>query len=250
MRIALLADIHGNLLGLDAVLAELEREPVDRIICLGDVAVGPHPTETLERLEGLDCSVLMGNWDAWFLDGFPQLPDELGRKLVDIGAWWADQLEPEHRRYMRTFEQVLEFDLGAETTLAAFHGSPRSFDEGIYATTPDTDVEQMLDGMDAPLLVCGHTHFQLLRRLGESLLVNPSSVGLAFHRNGPVMRIAPWAEYGLLTVDADRFAVEFRRTVFDVAALAETMLSSGMPHAEWWTGLWTTRRAAPIGPAS
>lgn len=250
MRIALLADIHGNLLGLNAVLKELEREPVDRIICLGDVAVGPQPTETLKRLKGLDGPVLMGNWDAWFLNGFPQLPDELGRKLVEIGAWWASQLEPEDRRYMRTFEQVLEIDLGAETTLAAFHGSPRSFDEGIYATTPEADVQQMLDGVEAPLLVCGHTHFQLLRRVGESLLVNPGSVGLAFRRDGGVMRIAPWAEYGLLTVDADRLAVEFRRTAFDVAALAKTMLSSGMPHAEWWTGLWTTRRAAPIGPAS
>ncbi len=250
MRIALLADIHGNLLGLDAVLEEVRRERVDRILCLGDVAVGPQPTETLERLRALDCPVLMGNWDAWFLDGFPELPDELGRKLVEIGAWWADQLGPAERRYMRTFEQVLELDLGAETTLAAFHGSPRSLEEGIYATTPDEQVEEMLDGVEAPLLVCGHTHFQLLRRIGESMVVNPGSVGLAFRRDGGIMRIAPWAEYGLITVDRDRLAIELRRTIFDVASHAETMLSSGMPHAEWWTGLWTSRQVAPIGPAS
>ncbi|MGI8621504.1 MAG: metallophosphoesterase family protein, partial [Actinomycetota bacterium] len=249
-RIALLADIHGNLLGLDAVLEELERERVDRIICLGGVAVGPQPMETLERLKGVDRPVLMGNWDAWFLDGFPKPPDELARKLVEIGVWWADQLEPEGRRYMRTFEQLLETDLGAETTLAAFHGSPRSFDEGIYATTPDAEVEQMLDGVEASLLVCGHAHSPLLRRFGESLIVNPGSVGLAFRRDGPVMRIATWAEYGLLTVDADRLAVEFRRTLFDVAALAKIMLASGMPHAEWWTGLWTTGHAARSEPAS
>jgi predicted phosphodiesterase len=250
MRIALLADIHGNLPALDAVLDEVERENVDQILCLGDVAVGPQPTDTLARIRALGCPVLMGNWDAWFLDGFPSLPDDLGRKLVEIGAWWAGQLGPDERSYMRTFQQVLELDLGTATTLAAFHGSPRSFEEGIYATTPDEEVEEMLDGIKAPLLVCGHTHFQLVRRLGESLVVNPGSVGLAFRRDGEIMRIAPRAEYGLITVDSDQLAVELRRTVFDVDSLAATMLASGMPHAEWWTGLWTSRQAAPVGHVS
>jgi putative phosphoesterase len=247
MRVALLADIHGNLLGLNAVLEELVRDGVDRIVCLGDVAVGPQPTETLERIRNLDCPVLMGNWDAWFLDGFPEFSDELGRKLVEMGTWWADLLSPASRAYMRTFAQTVTVDLGGDTTLVAFHGSPRSYEEGIFATTPDEQVEQLLTGIEAPLVVCGHTHFQLLRRVGESLLVNPGSVGLPFRRDGGVMQISPWAEYGIVTVDRDRLGVEFRRTSFDVDALAETMLASGMPHAEWWTALWTRREAAPIG---
>jgi putative phosphoesterase len=247
MRIGLLADIHGNLPGLNAVLEELEREPVDRLICLGDVAVGPYPTETLERIEGLRCPVLMGNWDTWFLDGIPDLPDELGRRLVEIGSWWAQLLTPADLSYMRTFEPRLTLELGADTTLTAFHGSPRSNEEGIYATTPDEEVDEMLAGVDATVVVCGHTHFQLLRRLRESLLVNPGSVGLPFRRDGGVMQIAPWAEYGIVTVDDGRLGVEFRRTAFDVDALAATMLASGMPHAEWWAELWTGRESAPIG---
>ena len=99
----------------------------------------------------------------------------------------------------------------------------------------------MLAGIDAPLVACGHTHFQLLRRVGESLLVNPGSVGLPFLRDGGVMQIAPWAEYAVVTVDRDRLGVDLRRTGYDVDALAETMLESGMPHAEWWTGLWAGR---------
>jgi|ERR687898_1367863 putative phosphoesterase len=249
MRVALLADIHGNLLGLDAVLEEIENEQVDRIVCLGDVAVGPQPTETLERIRSLGCPVLMGNWDAWFLDGFPDFADELGRKLVEIGSWWAGQLDDESRSYMRTFELVADLDL-AGTKLAAFHGSPRSFEEGILATTPDAEVEEMLAGTDAPLLACGHTHFQLLRRVGESLLVNPGSVGLPFRRDGGVMQIAPWAEYALVTVDRDRLGVDLRRTTYDVAAHAQAMQASGMPHAGWWTSLWTDRQPAPVGPMS
>lgn len=249
MRVALLADIHGNLLALNGVLEELEGEQVDLIVCLGDVAVGPQPTETLERVRGLGCPVLMGNWDAWFLDGFPTFSDDLGRKLVEIGAWWADQLDEESRSYMRTFELLVELDL-AGTKLAAFHGSPRSFEEGILATTPDEEVEGKLAGLDAPLLACGHTHFQLLRRVGESLLVNPGSVGLPFRRDGGVMQIAPWAEYAILTVDRDRLGVDLRRTAYDIGSHAASMRTSGMPHAEWWTALWTDRQPAPAGPMS
>ncbi len=249
MRVALLADLHGNLLALNAVLEELEREQIDRIVCLGDVAVGPQPTATLERIRDLGCPVLMGNWDSWFLDGLPDLPDDLGRKLVEIGSWWADQLDEESRSYMRTFEQTLTLDLG-DTTLTAFHGSPRSNEVGILATTPDEEVEELLTGLEAPLVACGHTHFQLLRRVGESLLVNPGSVGLPFVRDGGVMQIAPWAEYAVVAVDGERLGVDFRRTGFDVAALTASMLASGMPHAGWWTGLWTWRTAASTGPAS
>ena len=54
MRVGLISDIHGNLLALDAVLAELEREQLDGLVCLGDVAVGPQPRETLARAGRLD----------------------------------------------------------------------------------------------------------------------------------------------------------------------------------------------------
>ena len=70
--LAALSDIHGNLPALEAVLAELERETVDELVCLGDVALGPHPSKTVARVRGLGCPVVMGNWDAWVLEGFQQ----------------------------------------------------------------------------------------------------------------------------------------------------------------------------------
>ena len=69
MRIALISDIHGNLPALEAVLAQLGEEEIDRYICLGDVAVGPWPSETVKRLSRLGCTSIVGNWDAWILDG-------------------------------------------------------------------------------------------------------------------------------------------------------------------------------------
>jgi len=238
MRIALIGDIHGNLLALDAVLAEVTGE-VDAIICLGDVAVGPQPVETLDRIRELDCPVLMGNWDAWFLDGFPVLPEELGKRLIETAEWWAAHLGAEHRRFMRRFERSVEVSVQDDSRLVAYHASPRSFDEGILATTSPDELDRMLDGVDASVVVCGHTHYQMLRRHDDTILVNPGSVGLSFCGKGPIMRIAPWAEYGVITLEDRRLAVDLRRTAFDARAFADLIRSSGMPHAEWWAGLWT-----------
>ena len=68
--------------------------------------------------------------------------------------------------------------------MLCFHGSPRSFSDWIFSTTPDEDVEKMFEGFDAPVLVGGHTHLQMLRRFGQSVIVNPGSVGQPFASGG------------------------------------------------------------------
>lgn len=238
IRIGLVADIHGNALALDAVLGELEAEGIDQIVCLGDVAVGPQPIKAVERIRELGCRTIMGNWDAYFLDGLPEAKGEVAQRLVEMGAWWADRLSPEHREFLRTFEPTIELTLG-RLPILLFHGSPRSYEDNIYATTPGEDLDRMLEGVEAPLLVGGHTHFQMVRRHGDMLVVNPGSVGLPFAQPAPLMRILPWAEYAVLTVQKPRFGVELRRTLFDVDALVRIILESGVPHSEWWADLWS-----------
>jgi len=233
MRFALISDIHGNLPALEAVLDEIEGERVDEILCLGDVAVGPQPGETLDRVRELGCPVVLGNWDAYFIRGFPEHETEIGQKLVEMGEWWADQLSAEQRAYIDTFVDEL-----TRPGLAAFHGSPRSYEDFIYATTPDSELSKMLNGAREPLLAGGHTHFAMVRHFDGSLLVNPGSVGLPFAKQEQVMRISPWAEYALVDWDYGRLSVELRRTDFDVESLLDLIRSSGMPHADWWAGLW------------
>jgi predicted phosphodiesterase len=245
MRLALIADIHGNLPALDAVLAEIDREGVDRLVCLGDISVGPQPVETLERVRSLGCPVILGNWDAWFVEGAPHLNGKLASVLLELHAWSAGQFSREQREYLGGFEPLLEVPLTAGESLLAFHGSPQSYEDMILATTPDQELERMFAGRSALVLAGGHTHFQLCRRFGESLLVNPGSVGLPFRRRREgVMGIAPWAEYGLVDHDGGRLSDELRRTTFDVEGFLETMRSTGMPHADWWASLWTEEHAA------
>lgn len=241
MRLGIISDIHGNLLALEAVLAELEREAPDRLICLGDVVAGPRAHEALARVRELGCPVIMGNWDAWSVDGMPEPSNGVEKRLYDLGAFWAQHLDDDDRQFIRTFAPRIELDLDG-TRLLCFHGSPRSYDDWIVATTPDPEVLEMLDGFDAPMLVGGHTHLQMLRRYEASLFLNPGSVGMPFERWSPdAVQIAPRAEYTLLSVEGGALAVDLRRTGYDVEGHLRAGLDSGMPHANWWAASWQRR---------
>jgi putative phosphoesterase len=238
VRVGLISDIHGNRLALDAVLADLEREEVDQIVCLGDVAVGPQPAEALARVRDLGCPCVMGNWDAAFLGEMPEPKDKVGMRLVEIGEWWADLLSPADRKFMESFQPTIELQLNGHSAIC-FHGSPHSYDDWIFATTSDDELRPMLDGFEQPVLIGGHTHLQLIRRFEEQMLINPGSVGLPFREWWPrPVRISPWAEYGIVGGDEGRLSIDLRRTTYDVDTFLAMSLESGMPHAEWWADCW------------
>ncbi|HEV8191691.1 MAG TPA: metallophosphoesterase family protein, partial [Ktedonobacterales bacterium] len=179
MRIGLIADIHGNLVALETVLAELVGESLDDLICLGDVAaLGPQPGAVLARLRALGCPVVMGNVDAWLL--MPPDTTAAGELDTALAHWCTAQLTDSDLAYVRAFPATYERRLSAERTLLCYHGSPRSFDDVIVPTTPDDALEAMLGNAvaHATILAGGHTHLQMLRRYGDAHLVNPGSVGL------------------------------------------------------------------------
>jgi len=119
MRIALIADIHGNVVALDEVLAELEKKAVDQIVCLGDVAAGgPRPAQTLERLRELDCPVVMGNADQWLLTPQNAVPsDETLRWFSDIGSWCRNRLSDEQLSYIESFVPTFEQRIDDDATI-------------------------------------------------------------------------------------------------------------------------------------
>lgn len=242
MRIALIADIHGNLVALNAVLDDIFHERVDRIICLGDVsAFGPQPGEVLARLRAIGCPIVMGDTDATLLTPEPPSEHELLRRLQEIDAWAATRLTAADRAYIGTFQPTLSVTLDDTISLLCYHGSPLSFKDRINATTSDDDLARLFDGFSAHLYAGGHTHIQLLRRYQEALLLNPGSVGLAYDRTpspGVAVRNPPWGEYAILTATGGSLSVDLRRVPFDVAAMKRAAHENGMPYAEWWCAEW------------
>jgi putative phosphoesterase len=243
LTIALIADIHGNLAALDAVLDALTAEPPDQIVCLGDVAAtGPQPREVLRRLRELGCPLVMGNADAELLDGAPAgaETDEESRRIADISRWCAAQLDDADQAFLASFQPTVEISLGEEKSLLCCHGSPRSYDDVIVAATPDDELEGMIAGHEATVIAGGHTHIRMLRAYRGREIVNPGSVGLAyqFFPDGSV-RVPPWAEFAMLSqADAGAVSVDFRRVPYDRDATVRAMAEREMPHAAWWAEDW------------
>jgi predicted phosphodiesterase len=162
------------------------------------MAAGPLPTETLDRIMELDALVLHGNADRQLLIG----PSD---GLID--KWMLDQLGDRHREYIAGLPEQIELDVDGLGHILFCHGSPRSDEEMILKTTPDEWLHEMLEGVEADVVVCGHTHMQFDRRLGDWRIVNAGSVGLAYGAPG-----AHWLMLGP--------GVEHRRTPYDTEAFA------------------------------
>jgi len=232
VRIALISDLHANELALRAVLDDIARVGVDRIVCLGDVAtLGPRPNAILEILRTLDCPCIMGNHDAFLIDpelihSYTELPI-----IVDAVDWCRRQLSTEELDFVRTFRPHLEIALDAQSTLLLFHGSPRSHMEDLLATTPADALDRALDGRRATVMAGGHTHVQMLRQHRGLLLVNPGSVGIPFKEyvaGGPPT-LLPHAEYATVEATGGNVGVTLRRVALDKRGLHAAAAASDNP---------------------
>ncbi len=244
MRVGLIADIHGNLVALEAVLAALARERVERIVCLGDVAVlGPQPEAVFARLRALGIPCVLGNTDAWLVDEHAHdRTDPARATMVALTDWCTAQLGAADVAFLRACPPTLRLALDAGRELLCCHGSPRSFDDVIAATTPDEALTAMLAGERAAVIVGGHTHVQLLRRHDAMLIVNVGSVGLPGTGPGtpdlPINRAVRWAEYGVVEAHEGGLEVALHRVPLDLRAVLAAGRASGMPQFAWWRDRW------------
>jgi len=244
MRIALVSDIHGNLVSFEAVLADITRQNVDRILCLGDVLTfGPDPQGVMDRLRALECPCIMGNHDLELLDLDAGLENRDDPPVVMVWIkWCADQLSKTDFDDLRSFQPIVEVPLDDHVHLLCFHGSPRSNEDFIFATTSIVELEELLAGHSATVMAGGHTHMQMLRRYHGALLVNAGSVGWPLEQMPftDVPRYMPWAEYAIVSWVDGNLSVELRRVSIDLDAVKQAALESGMPDAAFWAELWMT----------
>ena len=238
MWIAVISDMHGNDVAFDAVEADIKRQNVDQIVCLGDaIQGGPQPAAVVQRLRGLSCPVVMGNADAWLISGIETadegIPPERLKKMGDIRTWTLSQLTEDDRAFISNFQPSVTIPLEDRLDLLCFHGSPTSFDEVILPAAPEDEFQKVLGPYADHILTGGHTHAQQIRRNGELFFFNPGSVGFAYSHYQPdgQFHADAWAEYAILTVDHGQTSLEFRRIPFYVDPLIKIYAQSGRPFA-------------------
>lgn len=231
-RIAVISDIHGNCVALDAVLADLRHAAVDQVVCLGDaIQGGTRPAETVQRLRELTCPVVMGNADAWLLTGAVTGAEPFTEGQERARQWSLAQLSPDDRAFIAGFMPTVTVPLSAERQLLCFHGSPASFDEILLPTTPVEDFRRALASYVPAILTGGHTHMQQVRRLDTTFFFNPGSVGVAYSHDQPEdnFRLDPWAEYAILSETDGVIGLEFRRVPLPMTALHQALAGSDHP---------------------
>jgi predicted phosphodiesterase len=198
MRVAALYDVHGNLAALDAVLAEIP-DDVD-IVVGGDVAAGPYPSESLERLRALGGRVhwIRGNADRELAHG-----EEGGLAPEDMLDWVRSRLSEEQIAFLHGLPSTIELDVDGMGLVHFCHATPLNDVDIFTEHTPEDRVAPHVESTGPDTIVCGHTHMQFQRDVAGKRIVNAGSVGMAYeHEPG-----AYWALFG-------PDGVEHRRTPF------------------------------------
>jgi putative phosphoesterase len=239
MRVAVISDMHGNDLAFEIVEADIQKQRVEQIVCLGDaIQGGPQPAAVVQRLRRLNCPVVMGNADAWLISGEETadegIPPERLKKMSEIRRWSLSQLTEDDIDFIATFQPTVTLNLGDGLDLLCFHGSPTSFDDIILPAAPEEEFQKFLGAYADHILTGGHTHAQQIRRIGKHFFFNPGSVGFAYSHNQPEdqFRADPWAEYAILTAENGQVSLEFRRIPFDAKELIRIYHESGRPFAD------------------
>ncbi|MCA9958670.1 MAG: metallophosphoesterase family protein [Anaerolineales bacterium] len=245
MRIALISDIHGNMVSLKNVLADIERQQVDDIVFLGDLAtLGPQPREVVTTLRNLNCHCVMGNHDTFLFDPAAMQAYSQDTWIGEAVDWCKAQLAPEDLSFIYSFKPFLEITLDPHheqaSKLFCFHGSPRSNVDQIVATTSIRRLKQMLMGYEAAIFAGGHTHVQMIRQHKGTLIMNAGSVGQPFaqstFKHAP--SVLPWAEYAIIGWHEGALNVDLRRVPINLDAVKAAAMDSDLPAKHTWINNW------------
>ncbi|UCH58737.1 MAG: metallophosphoesterase family protein [Anaerolineales bacterium] len=232
-RFAILADIHGNPIALEAVLKDIAScGGVDQYLMLGDyAALGFDPCRVLKRLmEFKTARFIRGNADRYVVSDdlpFPNLeealknPKLLGRfmRVARSFAWTAGAIsacgENDYSSWLSGLPLEMRMTLSDGTRVLAVHASPGNDDGvGLSPATSDEDMEKMVAGSEAELVLVAHTHVPFDRLVAGVRVVNPGSIG---NPMAPDLR----ASYAILVADVSGYELIFRRVDYDRQACIE-----------------------------
>ncbi len=224
MRIAILADIHGNLPALRAVLADLARVKPDQVIVAGDFQNrGPEPEEVTRTLFERGWPMLRGNHEdyvLWQSEGL-NVPD-----VLDHYSWlparWTAGVTREWLGRVRALPIAVTIPSPTGPPVLVAHGSPRSNSEGVFPSTPDDTVRSMLGGSAPAVFCCGHSHLPLIRYVDGTLTFNVGSVGFPFDGDQR-------AAYGLIELTEGGWEAELRRVPYVVEETLEVFTRTDFP---------------------
>ena len=229
-RVAVLSDVHGNVIALEAVRAALRKEKPDAVMIAGDHAFNGHdPAGTiavLRQMETDGAMIVAGNTDIAVADfdyaaAFPWMPDGVPEAMQMAAEWAHDALDDGDLAWLRRLPAERRLRIG-ETMLLLTHASPGSQTAGFDKDLDASVTLERLSRTDARIICCGHTHVPDIRDFGWKQVINGGSAGYVFDGD-------PTASWALVTVTDEGVTAEIRRTEFDTLAAANAITARGLP---------------------
>jgi predicted phosphodiesterase len=230
-RLAVLSDVHGNLVALEAVLAAIRREKPDAILVAGDLALnGPDPAGAVDAFRALDAEgalIVSGNTDVAVADfdfgaAFPQYPEGVPDSIRFAAEWAHDELSDEQLDWLRRLPVERRLRTDDDTLVLVVHASPGSQTRGFDRALDASVILERVSATDARVVCVGHTHVPEVRDMGWKVVVNDGSAGYVFDGD-------PTASWAMVTIDGGEVEAEIRRTEFDAMAVANEISARGLP---------------------
>jgi putative phosphoesterase len=223
VRIAVLSDIHGNLLALDACLADIESQGgADAVVVAGDLCLdGPKPKKVLQRLEEIGASCVRGNTDRYLSE------DSSNEKFTAAEsaqiAWTRREIGEHWESWLKDLPFALRIG-DDENQLLVVHANPKTDDEHLWPDAGEDILKRLIGDEQATAIAFGHLHIPYVRVWRGKLLANVSSAGLP--KDGD-----PRAGYAIFTERQGGWQVKHRRVAFDVKKVATQLADCGIPES-------------------
>lgn len=224
MRLAILADIHGNLPALEAVVADLQTQSPDAVCLAGDqVNRCPWNNEVLDLLAAQGWPAIYGNHDlvvGRINTAENRPPFTNAQRFPDL--WWTQgQLHPQHLVTLRQLPAELRLDFGVAPPIRLLHGIPGNAFVGLLPDDDAAIIHQALTSVAEAVVISAHTHRPLARTVGRWQIFNGGSVGAPYNSD-------PRAQYLLLDAQQGKWRPTFRRVEYDRSFMAAAFATSGM----------------------
>lgn len=233
MKIAVISDIHGNMQALDAVLNSIKEENCDKIFCLGDLAMaGPEPSKMIDRIRHLidatDFTIIQGNTDEMIAN----CDNQMLHMLRENNPIMANALESDvvavsenQKNFLRDLPKTKEIIIDGVKILLV-HGSPRKNNENIFPDLKLEEVEEMIEGVEANIIFCGHTHMPCGYQTNTNqTVVNTGSVGRPFSTE-------PKACFAILEIENGTYTIKHNLVPYDVDTASKILKQRGFDGCE------------------
>jgi putative phosphoesterase len=238
MKMAFISDIHGNAIALDAVLADIEKQGIDKIYVLGDLCYrGPEPKRSLDLVRSLHTEVIKGNADEWVVRGVRK--GEVADKVLELmnieRQWIVEQLEPSDIEYLDSLPTTLNLTI-EDVQLSAFHATPTSLFDIILPNADDNQIEtSLMQAQGAEVFIYAHIHKPYIRYINGKVIFNIGSVGLPF--DGMTK-----ASYGIVEVESGHIKTSIRRVSYDLETVVARYHEVHYPNAEMMSNIIRTAK--------